>query len=72
MPLLPTNIPSAETCGSDWSVPSYLYMSDGVNYKLMVHCAGTGQAISKSRLVDPNRPVWSLSVTNNHAVTDAW
>lgn len=53
------------TCGS-WKA-AYLYRSDGINYKLLSHCAPESIPSAGQPFYDPVRPTWAWMVCSGDA-----
>jgi prepilin-type N-terminal cleavage/methylation domain-containing protein len=49
------------TCGGVWK-SAYLYLSDGINYALLSHCAPETPWTSSDEFYDPVRPTWAWKV----------
>jgi len=47
---------------SDGSQVTYLYLSNGVDYKLLAHCGPEPAPTATDKLADPIRPTWSWAV----------
>ena len=54
------------TCGT-W-LSSYLYLSDGVNYTLLSHCAPEGTLSASDSFYDPMRPTWAWKICSGQSV----
>lgn len=69
MPALPTDpkpMPHPELLAAcSLSQSGYLYRSDGIDYKLLAHCAlETGPVSASDIFYDPARPTWAIMVCN--------
>jgi type II secretion system protein G len=62
--------PSPSICGP-WK-NSYLYRSDGTNYKLLAHCAPEGSWNSSNTFYDPVRPTWAWMVCSDNPACTTW
>lgn len=68
MPVLPAD-PSGRT--DAWS--GFLYKSDGVNYKLLVHQTGPESfPASGQPFYDPKRPTWAWMLCNSEPACSSW
>ncbi len=52
-------------CSTNANSNCYLYMSDGVNYKLLAHCTPEGQLTEEDPFFDPCRPTYSWQVSSS-------
>ncbi len=71
LPKDPVYTPSA--CGG-WG-GTYLYMSDGNDYKLLNHCpqnSSVTRTPKSSTFYDPNRPIWAWQTSSSPAARNGW
>jgi type II secretion system protein G len=67
---LPRSPGGPSLCGG-WK-NSYLYQSDGTNYKLLAHCGPEGTWNSNNGFYDPSRPTWAWMVCSGQPACTAW
>lgn len=60
---------TSSLCGS-WK-RAFLYVSNGISYKLLSHCAPEGGFSSTDSFYDPVRPTWAWQVSTPD-VTSGW
>ncbi len=63
--------PVIAACGGGWK-NSYLYRSDGINYKLLAHCGPEGAWTSSDSEYDPIRPTWAWMVCSGGVACTTW
>lgn len=64
LPKDPQGLPSVVCAGTE--TMSYLYRSNGLDYKLLSHCAVEGTyPTASSPFYDPYRPNWAIQVTSD-------
>lgn len=64
LPQDPTNKRiNVSQCPNDTNA-SYLYRSDGTDYKLLAHCTPEGTLSSTDKFYDPSRPTWSWQISS--------
>ncbi len=51
---------------------SILYYSDGVNYKLLSHCAPEGTMSANDSFYDPVRPTWAWMLCSAEPACSSW
>ncbi len=66
LPQDPTN-KTINICGNDDKAASYLYKSNGDDFKVLAHCTPEGEMLSTDPFYDPARPVhaWQKSSSAN-------
>ncbi len=67
----PTASPLAVCTPDAWS-RSYIYRSDGRNYKLIAHCSPEGPISSSDVFYDPLRPTHAFTLTSDSVATAGW
>jgi general secretion pathway protein G len=56
---------------SGWK-SAYLYRSDGVDYKLLSHCAAENTWTASDSFYDPVRPTWAWKLCNGEPACGSW
>lgn len=64
LPVDPANAPAPCT--------GYLYASDGLNYKLLVHVTPESYPAAGSTFYDPVRPTWSWMICSGEPACGSW
>ena len=63
----------ADNPGCDTTMTNYLYISDGVDYKILAHClVETLPVLTIDSFYDPVRPTWALQVSSVGAAAKGW
>lgn len=71
LPSDPTNKPSSGSLCA-LAETSYLYRSDGTNYKLLANCTPEGNLSTTDPFYDPVRPTSSWQISSSDTVKNAW
>jgi general secretion pathway protein G len=76
IPILPKDprggVSSMSACSSGGYKQTFTYVSDGVNYKLLSHCAPENSWTSSDSFYDPMRPTWAWKVCNAEPACSSW
>lgn len=63
---------SNNTCNTNPNANTYLYRSDGVNFKILAFCAPEGELSPNDVFYDPVRPTYAWQISSSANVRNNW